>query len=45
MRIVYNVGSRYVTGNGNMYVVVGSHGRLLITRDYNKAIACCNGEL
>lgn len=43
MRIVYSNDLCYVTSNGSLYTVVGPSGRVLITRDYNKAILCCDG--
>lgn len=43
MLIIYSNDSCYVTSSGSLYTVVGSKGRILITRDYNKAILCCDG--
>lgn len=47
MNIIYETKHSYITSNsnGDMYVVVGFHGRLMITRDYNKALECCNAEV
>lgn len=45
MNIVYVNDSCYVTSNGRLFVVMGKHGRLMITRDYDKAVACCEGEM
>lgn len=43
MNIVYNNDHCYVTSNGRLFVVMGKYGRLMITRDYDKAVLCCDG--
>jgi hypothetical protein len=43
MLIIYSNDSCYVTSSGSLYTVVSPKGRVLITRDYNKAILCCDG--
>lgn len=43
MLIIYSNDSSYVTSSGSLYTVVGPQGRVLITKDYNKAILCCDG--
>jgi len=45
MNIVYKTNTCYITSTGTLHTVVGKYGRLLITRDLAKAIACCHGEV
>lgn len=45
MSIIYEGKHSYIESNGSLYVVVGFHGRLMITRDYEKALECCDSEV
>lgn len=45
MNIIYTNEHRYINTNGSLYVVMGKFGRLMITRDFDKAVACCEGEV
>jgi hypothetical protein len=43
MRIVYSNELYYVTSSGSLYTVVGPNGRVLITRNFDKAVLSCDG--
>lgn len=45
MNIIYSNKYCYINSNGSLFVVMGKYGRLMITRDFGKAVACCEGSL